>query len=49
MIDTAGIMCSVGLQLFSQAIQIHHGSRLAFVFAFVGMGILGLSNALTQD
>ncbi|TGZ77348.1 Zinc/iron permease [Ascodesmis nigricans] len=46
---TSGIMCSVGLQLFSQAIQIHHGSRLAFVFAFIGMGILGFSNALTQE
>ncbi|KAI5779720.1 Zinc/iron permease [Geopyxis carbonaria] len=46
---TAGIMCSVGLQLFSQAIHIHHGSRLAFIFAFIGMGILGFSSALTAE
>jgi ZIP family zinc transporter len=43
----AGIMCSVGLQLFSQAIQIHHGHRLPFIFGFVGMGLLGVSFALT--
>lgn len=46
---TAGIMCSVGLQLFWQAVQIQHGSRLAFVCAFVGMGVLGLSNAITAE
>lgn len=44
---TAGIMCSVGLQLFTQAVLIHHGGRLAFVCAFAGMAILGISSALT--
>jgi ZIP family zinc transporter len=45
--DLAGIMCSVGLQLFSQAIALHHGSRLCFIFAFVGMAIMGFSSAIT--
>jgi len=43
---TSGIMCSVGLQLFSQANQIYQGSRLTFIFAFIGMGLLGFSSAL---
>ena len=42
-------MCSVGLQLFSQAVQTHHGSKLTFTFAFIGMGILGFSSALTAE
>ncbi|KAL7275289.1 Zinc transporter [Rhizina undulata] len=44
---TAGIMCSVGLQLFCQAVQIHHDSRLPLFFGFLGMAMLGLSFALT--
>ncbi|KAA8908344.1 Zinc/iron permease [Sphaerosporella brunnea] len=44
---TAGIMCSVGLQLFSQAVSLHHGSRLCFIFAFVGMAVMGFSSAIT--
>lgn len=44
---TAGIMCSVGLQLFSQAVQLKHGSKVPFVCGFVGMGLLGVSFALT--
>ncbi|KAI5787347.1 Zinc/iron permease [Pyronema domesticum] len=46
---TAGIMCSVGLQLFSQAIQLHHGSRLSFIWAFIGMSIMGFSSAITAE
>jgi ZIP family zinc transporter len=42
-------MCSVGLQLFSQAIQIHHGTRLVFVFAFLGMGIMGISSGMNAS
>jgi hypothetical protein len=42
-------MCSVGLQLFSQANQIHHGNRLTFTFAFIGMGLLGFSSALNAN
>lgn len=44
---TAGIMCSVGLQLFTQAVQLHHGSKIPFVFGFIGMALLGVSFALT--
>ncbi|RPB02230.1 hypothetical protein L873DRAFT_497860 [Choiromyces venosus 120613-1] len=40
---TSGIMCSVGLQLFSQAVGLHHGKRVPFVWAFLGMGIVGIS------
>lgn len=43
----AGIMCSVGLQLFTQAVQLHHGSKIPFVFGFIGMALLGVSFALT--
>lgn len=44
---TAGIMTSVALQLFSESIDIAHNGNLCITFAFVGMGILGLSFALT--
>ncbi|CUS09892.1 unnamed protein product [Tuber aestivum] len=40
---TSGIMCSVGLQLFSQAVGLHHGGRVPFVWGFLGMGIVGAS------
>lgn len=44
---TAGVMTSVALQLFSESIDIAHNGNLCIAFAFVGMGILGLSFALT--
>jgi zinc transporter, ZIP family len=44
---TAGIMASVALQLFSESLGLTHNKNLCVAFAFVGMGILGLSNALT--
>ncbi|CAZ85364.1 unnamed protein product [Tuber melanosporum] len=40
---TSGIMCSVGLQLFSQAVGLHHGGRVPFVWGFLGMGVVGVS------
>lgn len=43
---TAGIMSSVGLQLYGQACNNHHNSRLCLTFGFVGMGILGFSFAM---
>ncbi|KAI5840069.1 Zinc/iron permease [Morchella snyderi] len=46
---TAGIMASVGVTLFSQAVALKHGSRVPFVFGFVGMGLLGVSFALTAE
>jgi zinc transporter, ZIP family len=44
---TAGIMTSVALQLFEEALCITHRKGWVMVFAFVGMGVLGLSFALT--
>ncbi|MCJ1355351.1 MAG: hypothetical protein MMC33_005342 [Icmadophila ericetorum] len=44
---TAGIMTSVALQLFSQSLSLTHNRNLCITFAFVGMGILGFSFALT--
>lgn len=45
---TAGIMASVGLQLFGESLELTHSRKLCFTFAFVGMGILGVSSALTS-
>ncbi|KAL8994886.1 MAG: hypothetical protein Q9169_005260 [Polycauliona sp. 2 TL-2023] len=44
---TAGIMASVALQLFSESLTLNHDRNLCFTFAFIGMGILGISFALT--
>ncbi|KAI4121688.1 MAG: hypothetical protein LQ347_006772 [Umbilicaria vellea] len=44
---TAGVMTSVALQLFSESLSLTHNRNLCVAFAFVGMGILGLSFALT--
>ncbi|KAL8895997.1 MAG: hypothetical protein Q9192_003324 [Flavoplaca navasiana] len=44
---TAGIMASVALQLFSESLTLNHDRNLCFVFAFIGIGILGISFALT--
>jgi len=44
---TAGIMASVALQLFSEALDLTHSRGLCMVGAFMGMGILGVSSALT--
>ncbi|KAF2235803.1 hypothetical protein EV356DRAFT_499467 [Viridothelium virens] len=44
---TAGIMASVALQLFAQALDKSHNRSLCMVFAFVGMGILSISHAIT--
>ena len=46
---TAGIMTSVALQLFSESLSLTHNRNICVAFAFVGMGILGLSFALTAD
>ncbi|KAF2456355.1 ZIP zinc transporter-domain-containing protein [Lineolata rhizophorae] len=45
---TAGIMASVALQLFSESLDLTHNRNLCMVFAFVGMGVLGVSSALTS-
>lgn len=44
---TAGIMASVALQLFSESVGLTHNRNLCIAFAFLGMGILSLSFALT--
>jgi zinc transporter, ZIP family len=43
----AGILTSVSLQLFNQAVLLTHSGGLCMIFAFVGMGIIGVSSALT--
>jgi ZIP family zinc transporter len=45
---TAGIMASVALQLFTEALgQNSHRANLCVAFAFGGMAIMGISAALT--
>jgi zinc transporter, ZIP family len=44
---TAGIMASVALQLFSESLDLTHSRTLCMLGAFSGMGILGISSALT--
>ena len=43
---TAGIMVAVALQLFVESLTLHHNRQLTIGFAFVGMLMLGLSNAI---
>lgn len=44
---TAGIMASVALQLFSESLDLTHSRALCMLGAFAGMGVLGISSALT--
>jgi ZIP family zinc transporter len=44
---TAGIMGSVALQLFVESLSLNHNRNLCIAFAFIGMAIMGMSNALT--
>jgi ZIP family zinc transporter len=44
---TAGIMTSVALQLFAESMSLTHNRNICITFAFIGMGILGFSFALT--
>lgn len=43
----AGIMANVGLQLMGEAWALGHSKGLCLMFAFLGMGILGFSSALS--
>ncbi|KZZ95890.1 vacuolar Zn-iron permease [Moelleriella libera RCEF 2490] len=43
---TSGIMVSVGLQLFVEGLSLNHDRNLCIFFGFIGMAMLGLSNAL---
>ena len=44
---TAGVMTSVALSLFSESLALSHNKNICIGFAFLGMGILGISFALT--
>lgn len=46
---TSGIMSSVALSLFSESLQLSHNKQTCIAFAFLGMGILGLSFSLTAS
>lgn len=46
---TAGIMSNVALQLYGQAVSAYHNHRVPMVFAFMGMGVLGLSFAIAEN
>jgi ZIP family zinc transporter len=46
---TAGVMTSVALSLFSESLQLSHNKNTCIAFAFLGMGILGVSFALTAS
>lgn len=45
---TAGIMASVALQLFVESLSLNHSQNLCILFAFLGMTLLGVSNAFTS-
>lgn len=44
---TAGIMASVALSLLQESFELGHSKGRCMIFVFVGMGILGVSSALT--
>lgn len=44
---TAGIMASVALQLYAESLTLNHNRNLCIGFGFIGMAIMGASNALT--
>ncbi|RDA92830.1 hypothetical protein CP533_2863 [Ophiocordyceps camponoti-saundersi (nom. inval.)] len=43
---TAGIMVSVALQLFVESLSLNHDRNLCIFFGFLGMVLMGFSNAL---
>lgn len=45
---TAGILATVALNLLSQSFELCHNKGLCMFFVFVGMGVLGVSSALTS-
>ncbi|TAQ90902.1 hypothetical protein B7494_g764 [Chlorociboria aeruginascens] len=45
---TAGIMTSVALQLFVESLSLVHNRNLCIASGFIGMSIMGMSNALTS-
>jgi zinc transporter, ZIP family len=45
---TSGVMASVALSLFSESLALSHNKKVCIAFAFLGMGILGISFAMTK-
>ncbi|KAF9871698.1 vacuolar zn-iron permease [Colletotrichum karsti] len=45
---TAGIMVSVGLQLFVEALSLNHNRNLCIFFGFLGMALLGITGAIAS-
>ncbi|KAJ0285845.1 hypothetical protein COL940_003372 [Colletotrichum noveboracense] len=45
---TAGIMVSVGLQLFVEALSLNHNRNLCIFFGFIGMALLGITGAIAS-
>lgn len=46
---TSGIMVSVALQLFVESLSLNHNRNLCIFFGFLGMALLGLSNAVIAE
>ncbi|QSZ29175.1 hypothetical protein DSL72_003686 [Monilinia vaccinii-corymbosi] len=46
---TGGIMASVALHLFAECLGMNHNRNLCISFAFIGMALMGMSNALTSQ
>ncbi|KAG4027154.1 hypothetical protein MFRU_032g00200 [Monilinia fructicola] len=46
---TGGIMASVALHLFAECVGMNHNRNLCISFAFIGMALMGMSNALTSQ
>lgn len=46
---TSGVMTSVALSLFAESLSLSHNRGTCVAFAFLGMGILGFSFALTAS
>jgi zinc transporter, ZIP family len=45
---TAGIMTSVALQLFVESLSLNHNRNISILFAFLGMSLMGFSNAIAD-
>ncbi|CCC05905.1 hypothetical protein SMACR_00120 [Sordaria macrospora] len=46
---TAGIMTSVALQLFGESLSLSHNRNLSIFFAFLGMTMLGVCDAIAEE
>lgn len=46
---TAGIMTSVALQLFGESLSLSHNRNMSIFFAFLGMTMLGVCDAIADE